>query len=97
MKYTHIPIHIHTYFYILCGHHLCPALFIAGLFGIIFSVRFPRQMPKVVKLAKRVIRDNNLDGDVFLCSEAGRGKSYGGFPWPWWYPNSWKVYKGKYY
>ena len=27
-------------------------------------------MPKVVKLARRVFRDNGLDRDIFLCSEA---------------------------
>ncbi|CAJ1398752.1 unnamed protein product [Effrenium voratum] len=34
-----------------------------------YSVIALEQMPKVVKLAKRVFRDNCLDRDVFLCSE----------------------------
>ena len=36
-----------------------------------------RQMPKVVKLANRVFRDNHLEGDVFLCSEAPKNGNLG--------------------
>eukprot|EP00932_Pfiesteria_piscicida_P000059 SRR837773.10053.p1 GENE.SRR837773.10053~~SRR837773.10053.p1 ORF type:complete len:199 (-),score=46.13 SRR837773.10053:145-681(-) len=34
-----------------------------------YSVVAIEQMPKVVKLARRALRDNGLEGDVFLCSE----------------------------
>lgn len=34
------------------------------------KIQLSRQMPKVVKLAKRIFRENHLEGDVFLCSEA---------------------------
>lgn len=34
-----------------------------------YSVVAIEQMPKVVKLAKRIFRENHLEGDVFLCSE----------------------------
>lgn len=40
-------------------------------FGYVFK-QLSRQMPKVVKLAKRIFRENHLEGDVFLCSEAPR-------------------------
>jgi len=34
-----------------------------------YSVVAIEQMPKVVKLARRAVRDNDLDKDVFICSE----------------------------
>ena len=35
-----------------------------------YSVVAIEQMPKVVKVAKRIFRENRLEGDIFLCSEA---------------------------
>lgn len=37
-----------------------------------YTVVAMEQMPKVVKLARRALRDNDLDSDVFLCSEEVR-------------------------
>merc|ERR1712032_1268605 len=34
-----------------------------------YSVVALESMPKVVNLARKVFRDNDCDGDVFLCSE----------------------------
>jgi len=34
-----------------------------------YTVVALEQMPKVIKLAKRALRDNDLDRDVFVCSE----------------------------
>lgn len=35
-----------------------------------YSVVAIEQMPKVVKLAKRIFQKNELQDDIFLCSEA---------------------------